>query len=224
MSKIALVKSEEQTVRTPERAALAQSLANLAEAQASLSAAQEGVEKAFERKDDAQRQLDALRTKKIAEPNVSDALIASLKSGDDFDIHAAEKVELGAREEEQKLEREIELWRKVQASCEASVEGWREALAREERLIDRLAAEVLRAEVDVPAFVARYEELHRELADARRVADFLLSATSHPGEPSRQLWTLRDYGELPKAARWKAALAALRSDADALLPMHAKGN
>jgi hypothetical protein len=81
--------------------------------------------------------------------------------------------------------------------------------------------DVVRSDLAVKELVERYTELHRRAVDVRRAVEWLDRNSMTPDEFKG--WHVeREWPDLQVAASWRAAIAALESDADAPLPIAAQ--
>ena len=83
-------------------------------------------------------------------------------------------------------------------------------------VLERRVREVIAAEANIERLVADFVALHRELVGRRRVLEWL---DLQDAVPRGTAWRSEDgWPDLPGAAPWKAAAAALETDPDAPLP------
>lgn len=153
-------------------------------------AAREAVEQAERAVEDAKARAARALFEKTIGPTVAEAKAA----------HATAQEALEAAEAARdNLEREV-----AAAESEVSMSTLK---------LDRAVADVVKSDPAAAKLAARFREVQREHADLASAAQLLEGSALPIG-----VTALRSFPDLQARGRWEAALAALRTDADAELP------
>ena len=147
--------------------------------------------------------------------------MASLAAGEACDIAVLERP--ASTRDEDALEREIALWAKTQAECEAEIPLLELALGFAEFRVEEAAREAVKASSAVAGLLDGLDELHDEL-DRRLSALALLRFRNMISEEDKEAVRAATgrpvlLGEHhPIVADWDKAFKALTRDAEATLP------
>ena len=110
----------------------------------------------------------------------------------------------------------VDKLRKTRTALEAEQKAAERALMYAEMRRDEAVSAAVKADPAVRQLVAAFNEAERNYMSLRQVMG-IVGTERLPDEA--KFWdSIHRWSEMPGAAQWKAALAALRTDADAALP------
>jgi chromosome segregation ATPase len=199
--------------RTPERESLAEAIARHAEATDQLAA----VRAARERTEEARHSAEEATAKakaaiEQAKIDTAAALVGGTPGAPGTSVKAARAA---LQDCEDALEAAVAAGSVLAESAE---EAERE-LARAERDVDRAVEAVVKASTEIRALVGRLKTAYAELVDVRNA---LRAVQSRLPDDLKILGSVDipsiHQDDLKLAATWRAAIAALATDPDALLP------
>lgn len=195
---------------------------------------------ALERKWTAYDALADIRhAAEAADPGaMADAFLCAFRAGSSIDAATLERSTSEARAIEAAAKRDIDVWTRTAAACEAAVAAKESAAAKAQKAVDAAVANVIRnngaaarimdgleamqAELVRRRVVLRFMIIHGLIDDAHAArAKAILSDTVLPGGVGSVEY--RDWSRHSAHVAWQAALDALARDANAPLPRDAGG-
>jgi chromosome segregation ATPase len=199
--------------RTPEREQLAEAIARRDTATKQLARIQAAHERAsdtvYELKDGVDKAIATLNEAKAGEGSY----LAAVALGE-ADV-ALSPVKTAAANVEQAND-QLGTARRTRAALEAEIKVVERELMFADMALDERIADAVRADPAVRQLVTDFEVASKTYAELRQA----MTAVRCEWLPdaSRSWDSIRNWPEMPTVATWKAALAALRENADAPLP------
>lgn len=197
--------------RSPEREQLAKTIERLAEARDRLLKIEAAQADNFEHMAQARRAAD--NAAEAIEQAKSVAVYQLMMAGADERTPPALRQ---ARAAAQDATDDLAVAEEAEAKLVEMHQQARQSIMYRERDVRDAVSAVVQSDSATAELIARYEAARREVANLAQTMNFI--SAFMPPSFSRGWDALREYDDLPGAADWQAATAALESNPDAALP------
>jgi chromosome segregation ATPase len=207
-----IASADEAPRRTPERERLAEVIARRTALRADLAKLNEAAARALTMVGDARRRAEAAEAG-LAEAKKAEAetLVSAFVAGDDAAMARVQK----ANDAIEKAAAELARAQKIRDAIGGEIRDLRSRDEMAKLSLDDAVRKVIATDPATRALLAEFKNQLRNMTDLRRAIEFIESSLP----PDLRAWrSAEPWPELPGDAPWRAALAALEHEADALLP------